>query len=350
MATEANNPVPLVEDPDTGHRFLVYSTERGLDVELLYEGDTFWAPQSQMAAMFGVGVPAVSKHLKNIFEEGELDPDSVVSKMEITATDGKRYNTTIYNLNALISVGYRVTSKQGTMFRIWATDKLVQILTKGFYIDKRRLKGQPDRLAELRRIIQDIRADEANMYADLRRILAMCKDYDPSSKACTEFFAAFQNRLLYAITGSTASELVIKRADAHKPNMGLQTWSGDYPLQEDARTGKNYLGQLELQDLNRLVSMVLDFFEDQVERGWLVSLNEADQALIEILTVNKRKMLPAGPRATAAHRDRHAKAQYKVFDGRRREARKAEALSELNQAAKALPKGRSGQKKKGKKR
>lgn len=339
MTANTEQRVPLVEDAVTGHRFLVYATERGVDLELLYEGDTFWASQAQMADMFGVTRQNVTMHLKNVFNEGELQQLAVCKESLHTGRDGKQYQTKFYDLNALISVGYRVNSKQGTLFRIWATDKLVQILTKGFYIDKRRLKGQPDRLAELRRIIQDIRADEANMYAELRRILAMCKDYEPNSQACSLFFAAFQNRLLYAITASTASELVIKRADADKPNMGLQSWGGDYPLQDDALTGKNYLGQLELQDLNRLVSMVLDFFEDQVERGWLVSLAEADEKLLDILTVNKRKMLPNGPRATKIQGDRHGKAQYKIFDKKRREARKALALSDLNEAARMLPKG-----------
>ena len=341
MVANAEQRVPLIEDIETGHRFLVYATERGVDVELLYGGNTFWASQAQMADMFGVTQQAVSEHVRNIFKEGEL-PDSGAThkKILLVRKEGSRdvrREIDHYDLNTLISVGYRVTSKQGTLFRIWATDKLVQILTKGFYIDQRKLKGQLDRLAELRRIIQDIRADEVNMYAELRRILAMCKDYQPASKACTLFYAAFQNRLLYAITGSTASELVIKRADAANPNMGLQTWSGDYPLQDDALTGKNYLGQLELQDLNRLVSMVLDFFEDQVERGWLVSLNQADEKLTEILTVNKRKMLPDGPRASTTQRDRHGKAQYSIFDQKRREARKTSALADLNHAAKTLP-------------
>jgi hypothetical protein len=344
MVANAEQRVPLIEDAETGHRFLVYATERGVDVELLYGGDTFWASQAQMADMFGVQVPAISKHLKNIFDEGELEEATTFSILESVGSTGQPYKTKIYHLNAVISVGYRVTSKQGTLFRVWATDKLVQILTKGFYIDQRKLKGQPDRLAELRRIIQDIRADEVNMYAELRRILAMCKDYEPGSSACTLFFATFQNRLLYAITGSTASVLVIKRADAANPNMGLQSWSGDHPLQDDALTGKNYLGRLELQDLNRLVSMVLDFFEDQVERGWLVSLHEADEKLTEILTVNKRKMLPDGPRATLTQRDRHGKAQYSIFDQERREVRKTSALADLNHAAKTLA-GRVSRKK-----
>ena len=344
MSAKLEQRVPLVEDAETGNRFLLYASKEGADLELLYEGETFWASQSQMAEMFGVDRRTVNEHLKNIYSEGELEEISTCRKIRQVRQEGNRQverEIPFYDLNAVISVGYRVTSKQGTLFRIWATDKLVQILTNGFYIDKRRLKGQADRLAELRRIIQDIRADEANMYAELRRILAMCKDYDPSSKACIKFFAAFQNRLLYAITGSTASELVIKRADSDKADMGLQSWSGDYPLQEDALTGKNYLGQLELQDLNRLVSMVLDFFEDQVERGWLVSLNEADEKLTDILTVNKRKMLPDGPRATTAQGNSHGKEQYKDFDKKRREARKKQALSELNEAARSLPKLRS---------
>ena len=348
MVVSAEQRVPLIEDTETGHRFLVYATERGVDVELLYGSETFWASQAQMAEMFGVAQPTISEHIRNIFKEGELpDAEATHRKFRLVRREGARdveREIDHYDLNTLISVGYRVTSKQGTLFRIWATDKLVQILTKGFYIDQRKLKGQPDRLAELRRIIRDIRADEANMYAELRRILAMCKDYEPGSKTCTLFFAAFQNRLLYAITGSTASELVIKRADAANPNMGMQSWNGDYPLQDDALTGKNYLGQLELQDLNRLVSMVLDFFEDQVERGWLVSLNEADEKLDEILTVNKRKMLPDGPRATTAQGNRHGKTQYNIFDKKRREDRKASALADLNHAAKTLPKRMSGKK------
>jgi hypothetical protein len=297
--------------------------------------------QEQMAKTFGVERSVITKHTNNVIREGEVTEEGNVQKMHISSTKP----TKVYSLQILLAVGFRVGSPEGKEFRVWALDALVQILTKGFYINKRILTAKPDRFAELRRIIQDIRADEANMYAELRRILAMCQDYDPSSAACTLFFASFQNRLLYAITGNTASEIVIGRADANKPNMGLRTWDGDYPLQDDALTAKNYLGDLELEDLNRLVGMVLDFFEDQVKREWLVSLKDADERLSDILTVNKRKMLPGGPRATKAERDRYGKAQYKLFDKQRREARKAVALSELNQAAKALPKPRQGKKK-----
>ncbi len=335
--------VPIIEDADTGNRFLIYATDRGTEVELLYEGDTFWASQGQMAEMFGVKQPTVSEHIKTIFREGELaDTEATHRKIRLVRQEGGRVverEIDHYDINTVISVGYRVTSKQGTLFRIWATDKLVQILTKGFYIDQRKLKGQPDRLAELRRIIQDIRADEANLYAELRRILSMCSDYASNAQATNLFFASFQNRLLYAITGHTAAEIILKRADASQSNMGLQTWSGDLPLQPDCLIAKNYLGELEIRDLNRLVDMVLIFFEDQTERGWLVTLADAEEKLGEILAVNKRKMLPSGPRARKQTGEEHAKKQYKLFDVARREERKRLALQQLNEQAKTLKAG-----------
>jgi len=192
-------------------------------------------------------------------------------------------------LDVAFYVGYRVNSTEGKLFRRWATQMLVQLAKYGFVVDKRRLKGSPDRLAKLREIIRELRADEANLYAELRHILAMCKDYDSKKPATYLFFANFQNRLLYAITGNTSAEIVASTADASKPNMGLQTWDedNDYLLQADATNSKNYLGELQLEDLNRLVSMVLDFFEDQTKRGWLVTLEDAEQKLLEILTVKQ---------------------------------------------------------------
>lgn len=332
----AEERVPLVEDQDTGHRFLIYGAEQGFDVELLYEGDTFWASQTQMVEMFAVDQSGISRHVRNVLETGELSAEGNMQKLHISSTKP----TVVYSLDMLISVGYRVNSKQGTMFRIWATDKLVQILTKGFYIDPGKLKGRTDHIAELREIIRDIRADEANSYAELRRIIAMCPDYNPRSKTSRNFFANFQNRILYAITGHTAAEIVKLRADARKPDMGLQTWSAkrDYPLQPDVTVSKNYLGPIEMKDLNRLVVMVLDFFEDQTDRGWLVSVDDADQKLLEILTVNRRKMLQGFGNISHEQAEDHSKRQYKIFDKARREERKANALAELNERSKALPK------------
>lgn len=284
-------PLTLQEDPDTGDRFVLYAREDGAELELRFEGEEPWATQKQMADLFGRDISVISRHLSAIFDEGELDENSNLQKMQI-ADSAKP--VALYGLDAILAVGYRVSSKQGMQFRRWANAVLRQYLIKGFVIDSRRLKGKPDRITELRRIIQDIRADETNIYAELRRILSMCRDYDPKSEDCQQFFAAFQNRLLYAITGQTAAGILLSEADASKPQMGLQSWDGEHPLQDDALTSKNYLGKLQIEDLNRLVTMVLDFFEDQTERGWLVCLADADLRLTEILAVNRRKILPDG--------------------------------------------------------
>jgi len=185
--------VPLSED-DTGHRFLLYATDEGVSVDLRFDGGTFWASQGQMAEMFGVNVPTISRHLKNVFDDGELEPGSTVSKIERVAAEGTRQVTRqidIYNLNAIISVGYRVGSKQGTLFRIWASEKLFAILTKGFYVDKDRLKnrGEPDVLDEFREIAREIRTSIRNSYREVLRLCTLCADYDGSSEVAREFFS-----------------------------------------------------------------------------------------------------------------------------------------------------------------
>lgn len=326
-------PLTLHEDPETGDRFVLYAREDGAELELRFEGEEPWATQKQMADLFGRDISVISRHLSAIFDEGELDESSNLQKMQIA---GSAKPVALYGLDAVLAVGYRVNSKQGMLFRRWANGVLRQFLLKGFVIDAKRLKGKPDRITELRWIIQDIRADETNIYAELRRILSMCQDYDPKSEQCRQFFAAFQNRLLYAITGRTAAGILLSEADASKPQMGLQSWDGDHPLQDDALPSKNYLGKLQIEDLNRLVGMVLDFFEDQTERGWLVSLADADLRLTEILTVNRRKILPDGPKPTRKAAEAHATTQYKLFDQERRAERKRNALAELDENARLL--------------
>ena len=216
--------VRIVEREDTGDRVLLYATERGVKVELRYQGDTFWASQAQMADMFGVTSQNVTIHLRNIFEHGELAEAAVCKESLHTGRDGKRYPTKLYDLNEIISVGYRVGSKQGTMFRIWATDKLFQILTKGFYIDKERLKDQSDhdRIRELRETIRDIRASEANTYAELKRICAMCQDYDGTTEAAQRFYAHMQAKIFYAVTSYTPAEIQVARIRADAPNLGFR--------------------------------------------------------------------------------------------------------------------------------
>jgi hypothetical protein len=275
IMAEEDGPVPLVEDGATGDRFLIYSAREGVRVELKVDGDTFWASQSQMAEAFGVTPQNITMHLRNIFKEGELHETAVCKQSLQTGRDGKTYSTKLYDLNALISVGYRVSGPLGTAFRIWANDKLFQYLTKGFVIDAPRLKepGNQDRIAELREIIRDIRAAEANVYAELRRICAMCQDYDPKAESAHEFYAKMQAKLFWAVTSHTPAMILRDRANATSPDMGLQTWPKDDVRQLDATTAKNYLADSELRELNRLTTIILDIFEDQLAIGKLTLMS-----------------------------------------------------------------------------
>lgn len=349
---DAAGPVHLIEDGDTGDRLLVYATERGTQVELRVMGDMFWATQAQMAAMFGVTPQNISMHLRNIFNEGELVEASVCKEDLHTGRDGKRYNTKFYDLNALISVGYRIESRQGTMFRIWATDKLMQYMTKGFVIDAPRLKepDQQDRVAELRDIIRDIRASEANVYAELRRICAMCQDYDPKAEQSRKFYKHMQAKLYWAVVSHTPAMVLKDRADARAPNMGLQTWPRENIRQEDALNAKNYLADRELQELNRLTSILLDIFEDQLDIGKLTLMSEAEALLDGQLRSLNRNVLKHGGKVSTEDAMKHAKAQYALFDTKRREARRIateQILSQIKATEDALPKPKRSRKPKG---
>lgn len=348
-------PVRLIEDDKTGDRFLIYSGKDGVRVELRYEGETLWLSQGQMADLFGVTRASINIHLKNIYEDNELEVEATCKEsLQVREEGGRRVKRTLslYNLDAIISVGYRVGSKQGTLFRRWATDKLVQFATKGWVVDEKRLRNpaEHDHFAELRKLIQDIRASEANVYAELRRILAMCQDYDPKARPSQLFFAHFQNKLHYAVTSHTAAEIVRSRANADEPNMGLVTWGGDEIRQSDVTIAKNYLGQVEIDDLNRATNMLLDYFEDQTERRRLVSLANAETKLDEWLKFNERPQLRGFGSITAKAADEHAKIEYKKFDAARRLERKRQAdenlVHALDAQVKALPKPRRGRSKK----
>jgi hypothetical protein len=343
-----DEPVRLTEDAETGDRFLIYGTDRGIKVELRYAGETLWATQDQMAEMFGVNVPSISRHLKNIFAEGELDPTATVSKIERVAREGQREvrrSIDIYNLNAVISVGYRVSSKQGTMFRVWATDKLVQFATKGFVVDVERLKNpdEHDRVRELRDIIRDIRSDEANVYREVRRICAMCQDYDERSTAWRDFYARMQAKLMWAVTSHTPAMLVKERADAAADNMGLRTWPKDAIRQQDTLVAKNYLAEPEIRELNRVTTILLDIFEDQLDIGKLRTMSEAEETLDRQLRSLNRPLLTHGGSVKSSAAERHAKEQYRIFDEKRRTIRHAEAdtqMADLLKKEKALSKSR----------
>lgn len=326
-----NGPVTLIEDGDTGDRFLIYEGRDGVQVELRVEGDTFWASQQQMADAFGVTRQNITMHLQNVFKEGELTESSVCKESLLTARDGKQYPTRLYDLNALISVGYRVGGTSGTQFRIWATDKLLRYLTKGFVIDSERLKdpGNRDRIAELREIIRDIRASEANVYAELRRICSMCKDYDPHKKEAHEFYAKMQAKLYWAVVSHTPAEVLQYRADAKEPNMGLRTWKKTEILQTDAVVAKNYLSAPELRELNRLTTILLDIFEDQLDIGKLTLMTEAAALLDKQLRNLSRPVLTHGGNVSHEMADAHAKSEYRKFDDARRVERAERTRREL---------------------
>lgn len=307
--------VQLVED-DTGHRVLIYATDKGIEVSLRFEGDTLWATQAQMADMFGVTRSNVSIHLKNIFQEGELIEETTCKDSLHVGQTGQQYSTKLYDLNAIISVGYRVGSKQGTMFRIWATDKLFQILTKGFYIDRERLKNpeKPDVLDEFREIAREIRTSTQNVYREVRRLCTLCQDYDPQSKEARNFYMTMENKLLWASASMTAPEIILHRADASKPDMGLTYYSGKRgPTQSDAKIANNYLAEGEARIKNRATVMWLDYVEDQLDQGRLVTMTEVRTKLDEFVKFNNWPLLQDLGKISRKRADEHAVEQYRIY-------------------------------------
>ncbi len=318
---------------------LPYVGKSGVEISLIINENTFWASQGQMADMFGIHRTQVSKHIKSIITDGELSEGGNVRLTHISRTKP----TKLYNLDMVIAVGYRVESKQGTLFRIWATDKLVQYLTKGFAIDAPRLKepGEADRVAELREIIRDIRSSEANIYAELRRICALCSDYDPDADAARVFYQRMQAKLYWAVISHTPSMVLVDRADAEEPNMGLQTWPKADIRQQDAIVAKNYLAGAELEELNRLTTILLDIFDDQLKIGQLTLMSEAETLLDKQLKNLSRAVLTHGGGVGAKVAQDHAKAEYRKFDEQRRALRveqKQKELAALKAANLALPK------------
>ncbi len=348
MNDDKNEPVHLVEDEETGDRFLVYGTDKGLRLDIRYEGETLWMTQAQIAQLFGVDRSVITKHIANVYAEGELDVEATSAKIaQVRQEGGRRVERQLehYNLDAVISVGYRVSSAQATVFRRWATGVLVQFAQKGFVVDAPRLK-QPenaDRITELREIIRDIRSDEANVYRELRRICAMCQDYDGTTEAARDFYQRVQAKLVYAVTSHTPSEIVAGRANHKSENMGLQIWPNDNIRKSDVAVSKNYLAEGEIKELNRLTSILLDIFEDQLDIGRLVVMQDAQTLLDQQLHQLGRTVLRGGGSVKTSDAKRIAEAQYEKFDQQRKLVRQQEAdqsIAELKKADKALPKTR----------
>lgn len=333
-----------------GSELLFYQTEDGQTrLQVRLEGETVWLTQGQMAELFQTSVPNVSMHIRNLFSEGELRKDSVVKDFLTTASDGKNYNTAHYNLDVIISVGYRVKSHRGTQFRIWATQRLREFIVKGFTLDDERLKhGGGNYFDELLARIRDIRASERNFYQKIRDIYTTSVDYDPKAEITMDFYAMVQNKLHWAVHGHTAAELIAARADGAKPNMGLTSWSGGKVRRQDIHVAKNYLNREEIELLNLIVSQYLDFAELQARTRKTMYMRDWARKLDDFLKVNDRDILTGLGKVSAQLAKEAAEREFARFDERRRLREDAEAGEqferELEQKAKQLgaPETRDG--------
>ena len=305
---------------------ILYSTEDGrTEIQLRADGGTVWLTQAQMAELFDTTKQNVSLHMRNIVAEAEVG-HSVVKESLIPASDGKRYRTKIYNLDAILAVGYRVRSPRGVQFRRWATTVLREYLVKGFAMNDERLKDpQRDYFDELLDRIRAIRASEARFYRKVRDILALSSDYEPASCMASDFFARIQNKMLHAVTGHTAAELLVARSDPESRTMGLTTWKGQRIRKQDVGTSKNYLDEAEIRDLNLIVTMFLDTAELRASRRQVMTLTEWDRVLDRFLTGNELPILAGGGIVSAADAREVVDKRYAVFDAKRRAAEGTDA-------------------------
>lgn len=305
-------------------QFLLYNMpDEDGKVQVVIKDETIWCTQKALAQLFGVGIPAISKHLKNIFEEGELQMDSVVSKMEITAADNKTYSTSFYSLDAIIAVGYRVNSLKATRFRQWATKILNEYIRKGFVLDDDRLKQGTavfgkDYFRELLERVRSIRASERRIWQQITDIYAECStDYDRNSPTTKDFYAMVQNRFHYAITGQTAAEIVYTKADHTKEHMGLATWKNapnGRILKSDVSVAKNYLDEKQIRQLERTVTSYFDYIENQIERQNPFTMRQFAASVDKFLTFNDYKILPDKGRVFAAQAKAKAESEYDIFN------------------------------------
>lgn len=307
------------------HEIVLYQIDdANICISVVYEDETFWLTQKAMAELFDVNVPAISKHLSNIFEEGELDKASTVSKMEIVQLEGGRHvkrEPEFYNLDAIIAVGYRVNSKKATRFRQWATKTLKEYITKGFVLNDEFLKnGKPfgkDYFDELLEKIREIRASERRAYQKIADVFEQCSyDYDKNSETTKAFYAFVQNKLHFAVTGKTAAELIYERANAELPTMGLTTWKGapnSKIFKSDIPIAKNYLNEKELSRLNRLVTMFIDYAELMAEDEILMSMQDWLEQTDQFLSNNRRNVLEGKGKISHKQALEKAGKEYDIF-------------------------------------
>lgn len=326
------------------NQLLLYQTEDGRTrIEVRLQDETVWLNQSAMAELFQSSKQNISLHLRNIFNEGELEEIRVVKEYLTTAADGKNYRTKFYNLEAIIAVGYRVRSHRGTQFRRWATERLNEYLVKGFTMDDDRLKAVvnigSDYFDEMLERIRDIRSSEKRFYQKIRDIYKLAVDYNPKAEETLEFFSIVQNKLHFAISGKTAAELITERADATMPNMGLTSWKGAKVRKGDITIAKNYLNASEIEGLNRIVTMYLDYAEDQAKRHRQIFMRDWRKKLDAFLQFNERDILTNPGKVSKTVADQLALEQYEIFHQRRlAEEARQEALADDTELKRYLEK------------
>ncbi len=301
---------------------IIYNTEDGKVSVALYAKDgSVWMNQNQMAELFDTSKQNVGQHISNILKESELDKNSVVKNFFTTALDGKKYNVTFYSLDMILAIGFRVRSKRGTQFRIWANKNLKEFMIKGYVMDDERLKnpdGRPDYFDELLERIRDIRASEKRFYQKIRDLMMLSSDYDKTDKSTQMFFAETQNKLLYAVTNKTAAEIICSRADASKPNMALTSWKGSVVRKQDIYIAKNYLTSDEIDTLNRLTVLFLDSAELRVKEHHDLTLGFWRQNVDTLLNFQSKKVLVGAGSISTKQMEDKVDAVYKEFDQRRK--------------------------------
>jgi hypothetical protein len=330
-------------EPPTTSELVFYQGEDGRSrIQVRLDGGTVWLTQRLLADLYQVSVPTINEHLQNIFEEQELAPEATIRKFRIVQPEGKREVSRLvdhYNLDAILAVGYRVRSLRGTQFRRWATERLTEYVVKGFVLDDERLEeGRTlgaDYFDELLERIREIRASEKRFYQKIRDLYALAVDYDASTNETKEFFQVVQNKLHWAITGSTAAEIIADRARADKPNMGLTAWKGAKVRKADVTVAKNYLSDDEIRQLNRIVTMYLDYAEEQAERRKPLHMRDWRDKLDGFLQFNERDVLKDAGRVSAEIAKQLALGEYDKFE-RKRLTEEAEAADAFDQTAKQL--------------
>ena len=337
--------------------FLIFQSDDGhTQLNVTLDGETLWLSQKQLAELFGRAKASISEHIKHIYEDGELSPEATVRLFRTVQAEGERNverDVEHYNLDMVLAVGYRVRSARGTQFRRWATERLGEYLLKGFTMDDERLKNppvagnaKPDYFAQMLERVRDIRASERRMYLRVREIFTLAADYEPSLPETTAFFRVIQNKLHFAVTGQTAAELITALVDATQPNMGLSSWKGQWLNKADVAVAKNYLHESEVTELNRIVTMWLDFAEDQALRRKQVFLAHWNERLDAFLAFNERDVLDNS--GAVSHKAALAKAhaEYEKFAEQRRARMETEvdasSIEALVQATKLLDNPKTG--------